>query len=211
MAVVLLQLIAPMQSWGSRSRFDDRDTEREPTKSGVLGLVSSALGRSRNADVIDLAALLFGVRVDRAGQIRTDYQTAQEGNGTAVTRRHYMADAAFLVGLEGGPELLGQIDAALRNPHWPPFLGRKSFLPSQPMFAEGGVQGGSLLEVLSSHPAIHPNSDIQARFVLELRPGETTGYATSLRMDQPTGTYAERRYASRQVMSWTAPHTQENP
>lgn len=47
MATLLLQLVAPMQSWGSRSRFDDRDTEREPTKSGVLGLVASALGRPR--------------------------------------------------------------------------------------------------------------------------------------------------------------------
>jgi len=211
MATLLLQLIAPMQSWGSRSRFDDRDTEREPTKSGVLGLVASALGRPRNADVLDLAALLFGVRVDRAGQVRTDYHTAQEGNGTAVTRRHYLADAAFLVGLEGEPELLRQIDAALRNPVWPPFLGRKSFPPSQPMFVEGGVQDGSLLDVLSAHPAIHPSPDAQARFVLELRPGETTSHATSLRMDQPTGTYAERRYASRQVRSWTAPRPQENP
>ena len=211
MAALLLQLIAPMQSWGSRSRFDDRDTEREPTKSGVLGLVASALGRPRSADVSDLAALLFGVRVDRAGQLRTDYHTAQEGNGTAVTRRHYLADAAFLVGLDGEPELLLQIDAALRNPVWPPFLGRKSFPPSQPMFVEGGVQGGSLLDVLSTHPAIHPKPDAQARFVLELRPGETTGHATSLRMDQPTGTYAARSYASRQVMSWTAPHPQENP
>ena len=211
MAALLLQLIAPMQSWGSRSRFDDRDTEREPTKSGVLGLVASALGRPRSADVLDLAVLLFGVRVDRAGQVRTDYHTAQEGNGTAVTRRHYLADAAFLVGLEGEPELLGQIDAALRNPVWPPFLGRKSFPPSQPMFVEGGVQDGSLLDVLSAHPAIHPSPDAQARFVLELRPGETTGHATSLRMDQPTGTYAERHYSSRQVMSWTAPRPQENP
>ncbi|GGR11463.1 type I-E CRISPR-associated protein Cas5/CasD [Deinococcus ruber] len=211
MATLLLQLIAPMQSWGSRSRFDDRDTEREPTKSGVLGLVASALGRPRSADVSDLSALMFGVRVDRAGQVRTDYHTAQEGNGTAVTRRHYLADAAFLIGLEGAPELLGQIDMALRTPFWPPFLGRKSFPPSQPMFVEGGVQEGSLLDVLTAYPVIHPSPDTQARFVLELRPGERTSHATSFRMDQPTGTFAERRYTSRQVKSWTASRTQENP
>lgn len=205
MVVVLLQLIAPMQSWGSRSRFDDRDTEREPTKSGVLGLVASALGRPRNADVGDLAALRFGVRVDRAGLLRTDYHTAQEGSGTAVTRRHYLADAAFLVGFEGERTLLEQIDTALRNPVWPPFLGRKSFPPSQPLFVEGGVVEGTLLEVLERHPSIHCSPDAQARFVLELQPGEATRHAISLRTDQPSGTYAERRYASRPVASWTQP------
>ena len=202
MPTLLVQLVAPMQSWGSRSRFDDRDTEREPTKSGVLGLVALALGRPREADVSDLAALRFGVRVDRTGQVRTDYHTAQEGNGTAVTRRHYLADAAFLVALEGERALLEQIDAALRNPVWPPFLGRKSFPPSQPLFVDGGVQGGTLLDTLRSQPPIHHRPDEQARYVLEVLPGEDIRGAVSLRTDQPTGTYAQRRYASRQVMTW---------
>ena len=212
MTVLLLQLVAPMQSWGSRSRFDDRDTEREPTKSGVLGLVASALGRPRSADVSDLAALRFGVRVDRAGQLRTDYHTAQEGGGTAVTRRHYLADAAFLAGLEGERALLEQILAALHNPCWPPFLGRKSFVPSRPLFVEGGIREEVLLEALRGHPAIHSVSDTTARYVLELLPGEQTEHALSPRSDQPSGPYAQRRYASRQVMSWTEPRPPlENP
>lgn len=210
MAAVLLQLVAPMQSWGSRSRFDDRDTEREPTKSGVLGLVASALGRPRSADVSDLAALRFGVRVDRAGQLRTDYHTAQEGGATAVTRRHYLADAAFLVGLEGEAELLERIDEALRNPVWPPFLGRKSFPPSRPLFVDGGVQARSLQDALNDHPPVHRSPDAEVRYVVELRAGERTERATSLRMDQPVGTFAERRYASRQVMSWVVTRFQEN-
>jgi len=56
-----------MQSWGTRSRFDDRDTEAEPSKSGVLGLCAAALGIDRAAPVTRLSALTFGVRVDRAG------------------------------------------------------------------------------------------------------------------------------------------------
>ena len=47
MATVLLRLIGPMQSWGTTSRFDERDTGKEPTKSGVLGLVAAALGIDR--------------------------------------------------------------------------------------------------------------------------------------------------------------------
>ena len=42
---LLLWLEAPLQSWGFDSKFGRRDTLAFPTKSGVLGLVCSALGR----------------------------------------------------------------------------------------------------------------------------------------------------------------------
>src|SRR5574340_968300 len=41
---LLLWLEAPLQSWGSDSKFGRRDTQTFPTKSGVLGLVCAALG-----------------------------------------------------------------------------------------------------------------------------------------------------------------------
>jgi CRISPR system Cascade subunit CasD len=41
---LLLWLQAPLQSWGSDSRFGRRDTLTFPTKSGVLGLLCCALG-----------------------------------------------------------------------------------------------------------------------------------------------------------------------
>ncbi len=41
---LLLWFEAPLQSWGSDSKFSRRDTQAFPTKSGVLGLVCSALG-----------------------------------------------------------------------------------------------------------------------------------------------------------------------
>lgn len=41
---LLLWLEAPLQSWGSDSKFGRRDTLPFPTKSGVLGLVCAALG-----------------------------------------------------------------------------------------------------------------------------------------------------------------------
>ena len=41
---LLLWFEAPLQSWGSDSNFDRRDTQDFPTKSGVLGLICSALG-----------------------------------------------------------------------------------------------------------------------------------------------------------------------
>jgi CRISPR system Cascade subunit CasD len=41
---LLLWLEAPLQSWGHDSKFGRRDTLNFPTKSGVLGLICSALG-----------------------------------------------------------------------------------------------------------------------------------------------------------------------
>lgn len=41
---ILLWLEAPLQSWGYNSKFGIRDTLKFPTKSGVLGLIFSALG-----------------------------------------------------------------------------------------------------------------------------------------------------------------------
>ena len=41
---LLLWLQAPLQSWGSDSKFGRRDTLNFPTKSGVMGLLCCALG-----------------------------------------------------------------------------------------------------------------------------------------------------------------------
>ena len=43
---LLLWLEAPLQSWGSDSKFGRRDTLPFPTRSGVLGLVLCAMGAS---------------------------------------------------------------------------------------------------------------------------------------------------------------------
>ena len=108
--------------------------------------------------------LKMGVRVDREGVIASDYHTAGGGSvpgaekygvlkangglGTVVSTRCYLADADFLVGLEGQAELLRRLDAALGDPVWPLFLGRKSYVPRVAVAnagcggeASGGVGG----------------------------------------------------------------------
>ena len=68
MATLLLRLAAPLQAWGSGSKFNIRSTEREPTKSGVIGMIAAAMGIQRNDDphkLDPLNALRFGVRVER--------------------------------------------------------------------------------------------------------------------------------------------------
>lgn len=154
-ATVLLRCAGPMQSWGTRSRFGNRDTEREPSKSGVLGLVAASLGRARDAALEDLAALRMCVRIDRAGQVMTDYQTALQvakADGgtpdTVLSYRQYLADASFLVALEGDSTLCAAIHQALRKPRWPLFLGRKSHVPGQPIFVQDGFQESDAVAAL---------------------------------------------------------------
>ncbi len=178
MSTLLVRLAGPMQSWGTQSRFSIRDTGREPSKSGVIGLLCAALGRPRSAPLDDLAALRMGVRVDREGTVAVDYHTAggaycrgerygvitAEGKPgvTVVSSRYYLADADFLVGLEGTGEeqeaLLRQLDGALARPVWPIFLGRKAFVPGRPVRLPDepplgpGLRDGPLRDVLRAYP-----------------------------------------------------------
>ena len=71
MATLLLRLAAPLQSWGADSKFETRKTNREPTKSGVIGLLAAALGLRRDdaAGLARLNGLNFAVRADREGSL----------------------------------------------------------------------------------------------------------------------------------------------
>ncbi|MCW5968618.1 MAG: type I-E CRISPR-associated protein Cas5/CasD [Blastocatellales bacterium] len=142
---LLLRLAGPMQSWGTQSRFSIRDTGLEPSKSGVFGLLCAALGVTRDdeATLKQLREnLVMGVRVDREGIMKKDFHTAKDvakasGSGrkeTEISDRWYLADADFLVALESEDEaFLHKINDALARPVWQIFLGRKSFVPSQPV------------------------------------------------------------------------------
>ena len=78
MATLLLRLAAPLQAWGVDSKFEIRKTNREPTKSGVLGLLAAALGLRREDEegMRELGALRFAVRVDQEGGLLVDFHTA---------------------------------------------------------------------------------------------------------------------------------------
>jgi CRISPR system Cascade subunit CasD len=153
-STLLLQLAGPMQSWGFRSRFDNRDTGLEPTRSGVIGLLCAAQGRGRDTDLSDFERLRMGVRVEAPGRVAFDYHTAQSvwrgSTSTTVSERYYLADARFLVGLESDDVgLLQNLEDALRKPVWPLFLGRKSFAPSLPVHLEkSGLRTGKVEAVL---------------------------------------------------------------
>ena len=124
MPTLLLRLAAPLQSWGSSSKFEIRTTEKMPTKSGVVGMLAAAMGLRRDAELSELNMLKFGVRADCEGEDITDFHIARSEKSSYVTYRHYLSDAVFLVGLEGEEKILKTLKIALQNPCFP--LDRKS-------------------------------------------------------------------------------------
>ena len=152
MATLLLRLAAPLQSWGTDSKFEIRNTSREPSKSGVIGILAAALGRKRDDSIDDLQQLRFGVRVDQEGDLVHDFHMVRKDKKTSyLTHRYYLSDAVFLVGLEcENRDLLDTLSAALKHPVYPLFLGRRSCPPSQPLVL--GIREEDLLVSLEKEP-----------------------------------------------------------
>lgn len=160
MSTLLLRLAAPLQAWGTDSKFEVRRTNREPSKSGVIGLLAAALGLRRDADLSKLSALRFGVRVDRNGEVIKDFHMAKAEKTSYLTYRYYLSDAIFLVGLESEDRsFLEQIERALRNPCFPLFLGRRSCPPTLPLVL--GIREDALETALRGEE--NQNKDLKSR------------------------------------------------
>ncbi|MFG2097257.1 type I-E CRISPR-associated protein Cas5/CasD [Streptomyces sp. NPDC048612] len=148
---LLLHLAGPLQSWGTRSHYNERDTAPHPTRSGIIGLLGACLGRTRDESIEDLTRLSLTTRTDRPGVLLRDLHTVGGGlpakatvttaegkkrppsQGTLLSHRSYLADAAFTVCLTGDLDTLRTCEQALRTPRWPPYLGRRSCPPAGPL------------------------------------------------------------------------------
>ncbi len=187
MAVLLLRFAAPLQSWGADSKFETRRTNREPTKSAVIGMLAAAIGlrRDQTEELMILDKLRFGVRADREGKLLVDFHMAknpEKRNADYLTYRHYLQDAVFLVGIEGeDAEMLETLKCALEQPAFPLYLGRRSCPPTLPLLL--GIRQGSLLDVLQQEPALcERETSASLRIVIDAEPGE---YSSAVLKDVP--------------------------
>lgn len=216
---------APMQSWGVRSRGVLRDTAMEPTKSGVVGVLAAASGTARDDEeqLAALAGLRLGIRVDREGLLERDYHTTQNvpttlgtGHRTVVSERYYLADALFLVVLEGDEERLARLIGALDRPQWPLFFGRRAFPPCRPLLS--GMWNAPVEDVLRDHDWLEMSGrarDIERakenrldlRTVVDCDPKETEA---ELRHDVPVSfAHGDRRFETRTVLVGHVPLTKK--
>lgn len=254
MNTLFLRLEGPLQAWGLRSRWGERDTSDVPTKSGIIGLLGCALGLSRtDPELRSLSdALQLGIRVDLPGTILRDYHTTGAGRfgetihqggsrfhndsyaggvlsakvdnkgrikvkinegtkepETDVSERFYLADASFLAALQGSPDLIARLAEAVQAPAWPCYLGRKSCVPTTPIFAGTGdfADLRSALEAGSFSPRVEAAWDkrqgrpIAVRLMIETVPGQGN------RQNDNIGTPSRRVFRPRYVREdwWTLP------
>jgi CRISPR system Cascade subunit CasD len=152
-----LLLDGPLQSWGFASRFQRRTTGLHPSKSGVIGLVTAAMGLAKGSPeeaewLPKVSALkMTSVAIPRnAAEVGgplpvyrlEDYHTVldtrrasgKRNRNAVITRRQYLLDARFGVILTGDRPVLKRVATALQDPIWGVWLGRKNCIPSAPVF-----------------------------------------------------------------------------
>jgi CRISPR system Cascade subunit CasD len=214
MAALLLRLAGPMQSWGTQSRFTHRDTDLEPSKSGVIGLLCAAMGKPRDdlTAIKELSGLKMGIRVDWQGTLKRDYHTAQNvakagGDGTKdceLSNRFYLADACFLVALLGELQALNDLQESLANPVWQIYLGRKAFVPGLPVHLPDGLLPDciDLVNGLKRYPYLLPYRKRELPDFLRVEIETEFGQGDSVKQDQPISFIsADRQFGLRYVKS----------
>ncbi|HHC08393.1 MAG TPA: type I-E CRISPR-associated protein Cas5/CasD [Actinobacteria bacterium] len=231
-STLTFRIDAPLQSWGLSGRFSHKDTAREPTKSGIVGLIANAMGRDRSDPIGDLASVAVSVRVESEPRTVDDYRTVGSGNADALLRlhghdpddgyfapaagergarkktpivihAHHLIDGAYLVALHGEPELLHRIATALDAPRRPVYLGRRGFFPVAPF--EPAIVPHSAAATLRSTPWRPPAwwpEDRDPPAKLRLVEPAEPHEATAIRYDEPVS-FAPRRFAPRFVkLTW---------
>lgn len=213
-----LFLRAPLQSWGVSGKFGERPTMSFPSKSGVLGLLAAATGIDRSDDAwLERAAKMrFSVRAYRTGPRLSDYHTvgggydkdhprerrcipakAEDGKpgNTALTRREYLQESVFGVVLSGDDDsFLERIANGVQDPVWGVWLGRKSCVPTEPVFAGLVDSEEAAWNILKKRAERLGRPDVQFASVVECEPGR----ADDLIPDVPLS-FACRTYGVRAV------------
>jgi len=163
---------SPMMSWGTSSRFNQRETEAYPSKSALIGMIAAAMGIDKhsadeNVEIVKLSNLRLNVmRLERhpgrfpqrlsdfhtvgggypdtpAGKMNVPPLAKKNTSGglqwkspdarTVITRRSYLTEALFIALWEGSSETLESIQAALLDPVWGVWFGRKTCIPASPL------------------------------------------------------------------------------
>ena len=201
-----------MQSWGSDSKFILRTTHRDPTKSGVIGLCSAALGWKRNVDISPLLPLRMGTRIINPGVLMKDFQTAEDvifakgsGKKTVISTRYFLSDANFLIGLEGEDiNFLEKLHNALHHPKLCLSLGRKSYIPSKPIYLPDGLRRDEELEKALINYSIHRLNNKKGIGTIDLIIEVPISEAHEIRLDQPSNdSFMTRKFYKRGIVKKT--------
>lgn len=206
---LLMRLYGPLASWGEIAVGELRHSAVHPSRSALLGLLAAALGVERDDDDGQMSLVRgyrFGIKLECIGSPLRDYHTVETGVpprkvqlrsrrqelladkvNTLLSAREYRCDSLAVVAveaLEHAPYALEHLADALRRPHFPLYLGRKSCplaIPLAPSVARAETLRqaldapgqGSLLAMLDSQPEKVWPTRSDHRF---LRPGPARYY-----------------------------------
>ncbi len=162
----ILNLQGPMMSYADTGFGQLREQGTAPSRSAVIGIIAAGMGIERGDRA--LLDLHQGLRIHTAcalpGAVLTDYHTVlttgyqgydetqlrregAKGNPT-LTWRSYHLDAHFTALVESNDEaLIAKCHAALLDPVFIGYLGRRSCVPTIPLRPEPAV-GNSIEEAL---------------------------------------------------------------
>ena len=182
---------------------DLKTTWRAVLTAGVVGAAMCAPASAQEAtEVLGLKDRTIGFALASTRWGIHETADGKKVHNTAVTPRDYLADAAFLVALEGDDRaLLAKTHAALCDPVWPLALGRKSYLPSESIWIDGGLQDAPLRDLLVQWPWQATRRRWEAlpgQLLMSLESPDGSG---ALRMDRLLSSFAERRFGARFVRS----------
>lgn len=162
MQFLLLQLQAPLASWGDVAVGQYRGSREHPGASALIGLLGAALGVLRDDEAAHAAlrdGYAYAVGTVSSGAMLRDYHTAQvpgrsdlKGRphrtrrdelslprhdlNTILSTRDYRQEGAWAVAVQarpGAPHSLEALAQALRQPRFVLYLGRKSCPPAAPL------------------------------------------------------------------------------
>ena len=173
---ILLRLEAPLQGWGDVARDSRRPASAVPGRSALTGLLANALGwRYEDGDrmnglqaALRIATCLYTpehrshvvdfqtayLKGDAAGWTRrgVEGRIGDYSEGNTILRKEFIARSEFGVAIgvhSGAPVSATELQDAFVRPARTLFLGRRSCLPTRPIF-DGVVPARSATEALQT-------------------------------------------------------------
>lgn len=158
---ILMWLEGPLQSWGVDSKFYNRDTQKFPTRSGILGMLFSGSGLfGEQKEALEKMkfykqTILSFSKEGKEPEVLKDFQVigssydetdkwerlmipktnlrrkASGKSGPKVIYKSYLQNASFAVILETPSEYLQLFEEGLKTPIGDLCLGRKNCIPTE--------------------------------------------------------------------------------
>ena len=182
MQFLVFQLQGAMAAWGDVAVGEYRSSRNEPGASALIGLLGAAVGIDREDESAHAAlrdGYAFAVGVVHSGELLRDYHTAQVPSrsdlkgrpqrtrrdelavpkpllNTILSTRDYRQGGAWAVAVQAlaaAPHALPALAAALHEPRFVLYLGRKSCPPAAPLHpvvAEAESAYGALTSYLAA-------------------------------------------------------------